>query len=302
MSLFYFALINPEVESLFKLEVMTRFPSLRLSYVRPGFFTFKSDVSVRFDPFLARVSGVSKGKYKFDDLNFSRAWVWKFSESLVIPESLKSISDQTIFKIGETVTLIMMLGPDEYWVGEYVQKSTHFQTPGEVSSIAPREVPSRAYFKIAEAFESFDLPFDSGEVVLELGSAPGGATLFLLEQELRVIGVDPAEMDPMFEKKKGFKHWKKSFETLEESDFREDIDWIISDVNLPPTVVLGQVQRMLRFLNPRGLVLTLKLNEAKHLLYLLRVVDDFKKLGFKKVELKYLPTHRKEILLMALNS
>ena len=195
----------------------------------------------------------------------------------------------------------MMLGPEEYWVGEYILKKTHFQTPGEVSSIEKNEhAPSRAYYKIAEAFEAFDLPMDSQEKVLELGSAPGGASLFLLDQDLIVYGVDPALMDKEILKNYNFKHIKKAFETLNQDNFREDIDWIVSDVNLPPSVVLQEVDRFLTFLEPRGVILTLKLHQDRYLRMLKPVVEAFKKKGFTTVELKYLPSYRQEICLVAL--
>jgi 23S rRNA (cytidine2498-2'-O)-methyltransferase len=302
MTQFYFTLTNPEVDSLFKAEVLLRYPQLRMSYNRPGFYTFKSEVDISYQPQFARVSGISLGKYKFDQLNFSRAWAWKYSDELELPSTLKEISDKTIYKIGEKVTLIMMLAQDEFWVGEYVLRSHHFQTPGEVSSILQMQTPSRAYYKIAEAFESFDLPFSDDEIVLELGSAPGGASQFLLNQGMKVVGVDPADMDEMILKNKNFKHLRRAFETIESVDIPWEIDWIVSDVNLPPAVVLGQVHRFLKFLNPRGVVLTLKMNEAKYLNLLDKFVQDFRRQGFKKVELKYLPSHRKELVLIALHS
>jgi 23S rRNA C2498 (ribose-2'-O)-methylase RlmM len=141
---------------------------------------------------------------------------------------------------------------------------------------------------------------DYEEKVLELGSAPGGASLFLLDQELKVIGVDPAEMDRGVLSKRNFRHIRKPFETLNADNFQEDIDWIVSDVNLPPTVVVKEVERFLTFLEPRGLVLTLKLNQDRYLRMLKPIVESFRKKGFTQVELKYLPSHRQEIALIAL--
>lgn len=301
MSKFYFALINPEAQSLFKEEVSLRYPQLRLSYNKKGFYTFKSETEVDFYPLFCRVSGEMIGKYRLSDLCFSRAWVWKISDDLQIPQHLQELTERSSFKIGEKVTLIIMVSSEDFWVGEYTLNSQHFQTPGEVSSILEKDVPSRAYYKLAEVFESFDLVFDDFETVLELGSAPGGASVFLLDQGFKVIGVDPAEMDPEILRSKSFKHLKRAFETLDEKDFHENVDWIISDINLPPQVVLNQVHRLLKFLNPRGIILTLKINEDKHLLQLDNFVLSFKKVGFKKVKLKYLPSHRKEITLIALH-
>lgn len=302
MAYFYFVLTNTDAEPLLKEEISLRYPELRLSYSRPGFLTFKGEKPVDFQPVFARLSGECQGKFTLKELKFSKCWAWKREDSLHIPEELSQISDRTIYKVGETVTLVMMIGPDEFWVGNYTLKKTHFQTPGEVSSIEIKEVPSRAYYKLAEAFEAFDLPFDHQERVLELGSAPGGASLFLLEQDMIVLGVDPADMDKRVSSNIDFKHIRRPFETIVADDFKEDVDWIISDINLPPTVVLKEVYRMLTFLNPRGLVLTLKMNQSKHLEVVASVREQFRKQGFKTVELKYLPSHRQEIALIALRS
>lgn len=302
MTQFYFALTNQDAEDLLKQEVALRYPDLKFSYSRPGFITFKGEKEVSFTPLFARVYGVNVGKFKLNELRYEKAWVWKQNEELEIPASLQTLSDKTIFKVGETVTLIMMLGLDEFWVGTYKLQSHHFQTPGEVSSILEKDVPSRAYYKIAEAAEAFDLPFDHNERVLELGSAPGGASLFLLEQDTKVLGVDPADMDERVKKNPNFKHLRKPFETITKENFTDNVDWIVSDINLPPTVVLKEVYRMLNFLEPRGLVLTLKMNQSKHLEVVSKVRENFRKMGFTKVELKYLPSHRQEIALIALRS
>ncbi len=300
--MFYFALTNPEAEDLLKEEIGLSYPELRLSYSRPGFLTFKAEKEVKFSPVFCRVSGVSTGKFKRSELKFERAWVWKRDESYVIPPELQTLSDKTNFRPGEKVTLLMMVGEDEFWAGEYTLKTTHFQTPGEVSSILPAEAPSRAYYKIAEAAEAFDLPFDHEEKVLELGSAPGGASQFLLDNDLRVYGVDPADMDPKIVKHPKFRHYRMPFEHIVKDTFKQDIDWIISDVNLPPTVVMKEVVRLHDFMAPRGLVITLKINDSKHLRQLWNYIDDVEKLGYERFALKYLPSHRQEVCLVAMRA
>lgn len=301
MSQFYFALPNLEAEGLFKKEIIQDFPDFKLSYSRPGFLTFKASGMNLFNPKLCRLAGVCLGKKNLQELSgLNRVWFWKREEELTAPAQLEDLSHKSLFKIGEKVTLIMMVDENEFWLGEYLLKKTHFQTPGEVSSIEVRDVPSRAYYKMAEAFEAYDLPMEAGESALELGSAPGGASVFLLEQDLKVFGVDPADMDEKVLKNPNFKHIKKPFETLNETNFQHEIDWIVSDINLPPTVVLKEVERFLEFLNPRGLVITLKLNQDRYLKMLRSTVESFRKKGFKQVELKYLPSHRQEIALVVL--
>jgi 23S rRNA (cytidine2498-2'-O)-methyltransferase len=302
MTQFYFVLTNVEAEALLKEEIRIRYPELNLSYSRPGFITFKGEDNIIFNPLFCRVSGISHGKFKKSELKVDKAWVFPVNSKLEVPQDLAEVSAKTIFRKGETATLVMMAGNDEFWVGTYTLASHHFQTPGEVTSVLEKEVPSRAYYKIAEAFEAFDLPFDFKERVLELGSAPGGASMFLLEQDMIVLGVDPADMDQRVLKNINFKHIRRPFETLKAEDFKDDVDWIVSDINLPPTVVLKEVYRLLTFMEPRGLVLTLKMNEMKHLDVVAAVREQVRKLGFKKVDLKYLPSHKKEIALIAQRS
>ena len=303
MSHFTFALTNEEAEPLLKKEISYYGPEYKLSYSRPGFLTFKSNGAFDFKPKLARITGLCHGKKELSELlKLPKAWVWKRTPEIEIPADLKSLSDKTIFKIGETVQLIMVVDPNEYWLGEYKLLSSHFQTPGEESSIEKKEVPSRAYYKIAEAFEAFDLPFEIQEKVLELGSAPGGATQFLLEQDMIVLGVDPAEMDEKIRKHRNFKHIKQPFESLRKDLLPHDIDWILCDINLPPNIILKEVYRLLEFLEPRGLVLTLKLNQDRFVETMRATAEGFKKRGYAKVEIKYLPSNRQEICLIAVHS
>lgn len=302
MNQFYFVLTNPEAEALLFEELRLRYPEFRRSYSRSGFITLKGVESVVFKPLFCRLWGLSHGSFKKAELHIDRAWVYAVNPELVIPADLKELSDRTVYKPGETVHLVVMTGADEFWLGSYTLRPDHFQTPGEVSSILEEKVPSRAYYKIAEAYEAYDLPFEQQSKVLELGSAPGGASLFLLDQDMKVLGVDPADMDPVITKRFDFKHLRRAFESLTENDLPHDIDWIVSDINLPPTVVLKEIHRFLTFLEPRGVIINLKMNDLKHLQVVAGVREQFRKLGFTQVELKYLPSHRKEIALIALRS
>lgn len=298
MTQYFFALVNPEVEHLFKYEMKFKYPDFKLAYSRAGFFTFKADSVKNFNPLMARLAGRCLGKVPLENLK-SPFWAWsRDSRNFPLEEELLSISTSTWYKMGETVRLVMKTGVNEYWLGEYELLDHHLQTPGEETFLSNIDCPSRAYFKIAEATEAFCLPFSEGVRVLELGSAPGGASQFLLEQGCEVIGVDPAVMDSRILAHPKFKHMKKPFESLGPQFFREPVDWIVSDINLPPTVVVKEVMRLLTFLKPHGLLLTLKINQDKHLHNLNKTTHEIEKAGFE-TSIKYLPSHRKEVVLRA---
>jgi len=108
-------------------------------------------------------------------------------------------------------------------------------------------------------------------------------------------------MDPKITKQYNFKSIKKPFEIIKAEDIPADIDWIVCDINLPPSVVMKEIDRFLTFLEPRGLILTLKLNQDRYVSSMRPWAEQFKKRGFKRVELKYLPSHRQEICLLAMH-
>src|SRR6478752_1001528 len=107
MTQFYFVLTNIEAEAILKEEISLRYPELRMSYSRPGFITFKGESEVKFQPLFCRVSGISLGKFKKSELKYDRAWVYAVHSKLEIPQDLKEMSDNTVYKKGETVTLII---------------------------------------------------------------------------------------------------------------------------------------------------------------------------------------------------
>lgn len=67
---------------------------------------------------------------------------------------------------------------------------------------------SRAQFKLVEAFEAFDLRPVRGSRALDLGAAPGGWTMVLLDLGYRVCAVDPAPLDDRLVKRKSLTYVK----------------------------------------------------------------------------------------------
>jgi hypothetical protein len=123
MTQFFFTLTNVEAEALLKEEIRLRYPELRMSYSRPGFITFKGEKDIVFRPYFCRVSGLSQGKFKKSELKLEKAWVYALNETLTLPKDLKVLTEQSHFRPGETVTLVVMAGEDEFWVGTYTQLS-----------------------------------------------------------------------------------------------------------------------------------------------------------------------------------
>jgi hypothetical protein len=263
---FFFCLTNIGLESALKAEMKARYPNWRLAFSAPGFITFKGDSTSRWpSPYLARLWGECVGKGE--------------------------IQGCEVLDLGATgLWSVKIHTPNPLWPNSL-----------QVSSlIKPDHSPSRAWLKIEEAIELFHLPLKAGETALEVGAAPGGAVMSLLDRGLKVRAVDPALMDESLKKYPNFLHLRKPFQELTEEE-TEGVDWWLSDLNLAPGSVLSHVGRLLRSTEkPKGLILTMKLTKpevAREIAQHEARVQDW---GYRTC-VRLLPSHHKEVLLVALS-
>ena len=101
-----------------------------------------------------------------------------------------------------------------------------------------------------------------GDLVVEIGSAPGGACGRLLELGMQVIGVDPAEMDPRVAKHPKFRHLRARAGDLPRKTFR-GAKWMLVDSNVRPEKTLVTVENIVANARTdfRGLLLTMKIGD-----------------------------------------
>ncbi len=203
--------------------------------------------------------------------------------------------------MGERVLDLIIVSPDLWWIGCHRSMRVEETWPGGVPPLK-RPVPwiSRAYWKAAEAVAWSGLPLQLGDRVVELGSAPGGACQWLLEQGLKVTGVDPAEMDPWFLHQKGFEHWRERTPAMSKERFAK-FRWLFCDANVASSYTLETVERIVR--HPanqlEGLVLTLKLATWDLAEDWESCRDRVASWGFQRVRCRQLAFNRLEFCLVA---
>ncbi|TVQ01502.1 MAG: SAM-dependent methyltransferase [Planctomycetaceae bacterium] len=138
--------------------------------------------------------------------------------------------------------------------------------PGGVQPIAPTvPVVSRAYFKAAEAIAWSGLELRAGDLAIEVGASPGGACGRLLELGMRVIGIDPADIDPEIMEHPRFRHIRARAGDLPRQEY-SGARWLLVDSNVRPDQTLTTVEHIVthRRSTIRGLLLTLKLGGIAH--------------------------------------
>lgn len=123
---------------------------------------------------------------------------------------------------------------------------------------------SRAAFKLLEAEQTFGLPLSRFSNALDLGAAPGGWTSVLLERDLKVTAVDPAEMDESLLGHPRLRHLRQNAAEL--SFAPGTFDLLVCDMSWDPHHTARIVKQLAPALSAGASVLvTLKLMYKKPL-------------------------------------
>ncbi len=131
----------------------------------------------------------------------------------------------------------------------------------------PDNAPSRAWLKLEEANRIMPLPIGAGDVVVEVGCAPGGQTRALLDRGCIVVGVDPNRMDERVAHEPTFKHLQCSASHVDADLLRRTLPgparFIVVDINQRPLAALSSVSGIIGATKDtlRGGVFTLKLGD-----------------------------------------
>lgn len=176
----------------------------------------------------------------------------------------------------------------------------HAGPAGRYAITAPPEAPSRAWSKLVEGLLWSGLAIRPGERVLEIGAAPGGATLALLERGAEVLAVDTNPMDPRLLSRPGL-HWRRvPASALRREDLPADLAWIVCDANIPPAHAVRAVLRLLPAApRLRGLLLTLKLNDEDAVASLPEQLEALRAAGASAVRARQLPSNRRDVFVAA---
>jgi 23S rRNA (cytidine2498-2'-O)-methyltransferase len=203
---------------------------------------------------------------------------------------------------GEWVMDCVLLDPGQWWVGWHRAGSVPSRWPG---GILPLELPegavSRAWLKMTEALQWSELPIPAGARCVEIGSAPGGSSQALLERELEVTGIDPAEMHAAVLAHPLFTHIRRRAVQVRRREFRK-VRWLTADMNVAPNCTLDVVEAIVTHpqANIRGMLLTLKLPQWGLAAHVPEYLDRIRGWGYNQVRARQLSHNRLEMCIAAL--
>jgi 23S rRNA (cytidine2498-2'-O)-methyltransferase len=303
----------------------------RPAFARPGLVTFKLEGAVpeeRPHP-LARTWGASLGTMRDADelaekvasLGPHRKQVYAGAagppgrvpakvlaqwaeEARIVAERVGATDDPA--RDGEIVVEVVVR-PEEPWIAAWHRhgKGRGPLPEGKWPLNPPPDAPSRAWAKLEELVAWSGVTLARGEVALEIGCAPGGATVALLDRGLRVTGIDPQPVElPARLSAAPFVHLRRAVEGVPRDQLPDEVNWLVLDASVAAPVALHALQRLVpryRGTSLQGLVATLKLNEWDLAGQLPRWLDQLRALGLRPVGAANLPSFRQELGLVALS-
>jgi 23S rRNA (cytidine2498-2'-O)-methyltransferase len=342
MPKYLFTVCQRGAEPALKAEFARLWPDFRFAFSRPGFVTFKLPDEARpaddFDlqSVFARTYGFSLGRVQGSDARALAGEAWRLSEGRpgaihaferdasepgqhdfepgitpLAEEVGRLLADAAgesppavnrIVRSGHHVLDVVLVEPNEWWVGHHRAAAPPSRWPGGVFPVEPPDdVVSRAYLKMAEALAWSRLPLEKGDRCVELGSSPGGSAQALLDRGCLVTGIDPAEMAPEVLAREGFTHVRARSKDLKRREFR-GVHWLAADLNVAPNYTLETVENLVthRATHFRGLLLTLKLIEWELAEQIPSYLERVQSWGFEHVRARQLSYNRQEVCVAAL--
>jgi 23S rRNA (cytidine2498-2'-O)-methyltransferase len=205
---------------------------------------------------------------------------------------------------GERIGDIVLAAGEPAWLGVHRHDPSRPTLPGgaiDVGVPVDPEAPSRAGRKLEEAIAWARLPVAAGDVALDVGAAPGGATLALARRGVTVYAVDPGELAPAVRARPEVHHLAITLAALRWEQLPPRVDWLLLDVHLAPQVAIHEVLRLAPAVREtlRGAVLTLKLNDWAFVDELPVLAARIAGLGLPRVRLRHLPSNRREVCAVA---
>ncbi|MDX1961928.1 MAG: SAM-dependent methyltransferase [Pirellulales bacterium] len=230
----------------------------------------------------------------------------EFLRTLLPGEILRRNSDGDALPLraGQRVLEVIQVEPDEWWCGWHTIRrgAPWTRWPGGIFQCEPPpDMVSRAYVKMREALATWRFPIERNQIALEIGSAPGGASQALLRAGLRVIGVDPAQMDERVLAERKFKHWRRRGHEIRKTALR-GVRWITADINVTPQYTLDTIGGIVtnQHVRAEGLILTLKLPDYRLAAELPDFLATVKSWGYAHVQARQLSHNRQECCVAAL--
>ncbi len=268
---FVFLTCQPGAEKWAKEDIAARHPEWRFAFSRPGFLTFKTPHKLGLDlaqpTIFARQWGVCLGwtstlseGLEMGHEHLDPQVIHVFSRDAIAHREEGALTQASDLILAQTIGVenapasgsdrvldLVVVDAGRVAVCAHQHGSRRRPSAGgrPPDWAAPEGAPSRVWGKVMEAMWRTGITPGTHDHVLDIGCAPGGGTIVLLENKASVTGIDPAAMAPQILGAPGFTHIRKAFERVSPAELPKDLTGFVYDVNLTPRLMLPALQRLL---------------------------------------------------------
>ncbi len=302
-SQFIYFLTNPESKTLLKEEISQHYPNLNFSFSTEHFISYKITSTFKTAPIF--LFALHWGYFIKKDTHSSLITELEKYNGIKISYEIPLLTPMKIntSNLNDEVYEVIKIDDKNSILGKFKITNIRDMFIGGIPPLfLPEESPSRAYLKINEAHIITETSFIQNQIALEIGSAPGGASFYLLSKGLKVFGVDPGEMSEACLKDANFKHLKQSIQSIASTEIEKiNFHWLLVDVNLSPEVSIKELERILKKLpsNFLGAFITLKMTKVVSISRLEFYTKLIRKIGLSPELVIHLSSHKKEYLIYA---
>ena len=242
-----------------------------------------------------------------EPLGFERGrWIAEMEAQVraLLKKESAVLLDSTAPRFGECVVQVIALDEGSFALGAYLHSPHHSPYAGGRALLQlPQEAPSRAFLKLEEVISWYGVPVRRGDVAVEAGSAPGGASFALLERGVSVVGIDPGVMDPRVLAHPQFEHIQMQVNRVLREGLPDSVQWLLLDMNVDPSISLFAIDRLASRMKESllGVILTVKMNDWKFAREIPHMIEHVKAMGMVRVKAAQLSYHRREIVIFGLS-
>ncbi len=211
--------------------------------------------------------------------------ITKFDTIVKLSDLLKEQGYEISVKDPENIISIFLTRKECYIGVGTAWENLGSYNGGMVMFAKDEEQISRAEYKLLEAFEVFGIDLGNFRTAIDLGAAPGGWTKTLVESGLRVLAVDPAELDERLLENKNVVHHRLMAEDFI-SRYDVKVDVLVNDMKMDVIKTCEIMNTMADSLAHDGIgIVTFKLpqkNQTGKILDGLRILKEKYKVIYKK--------------------
>lgn len=211
--------------------------------------------------------------------------ITKFDTVVKLSDSLKESGFEISVKEPKNIISVFLTRRDCY-VGigtEWENLSSY--NGGMVMFAKTEDNISRAEYKLLETFEVFGIDVKNFRTAIDLGAAPGGWTKILVERGLKVLAVDPANLDPKLLENENVAHYKMMAEDFLQR-YEVKVDVLVNDMKMDVIKTCEVMNTMSEGLAHDGIaIVTFKLpqkNQMGKILDGIRILKQKYKILYKK--------------------